>query len=93
MQLAFQAYELRIAQQMNHYSVADPSVNTAFYGGARGALGRGAGGNRIGFSKSSSAKTMICQLCCKIGHVALKCFRRFDVHFTGNSPATDSSSP
>lgn len=92
MQLAFQAYELRLAQQVNQLAVVDPSANAVFYGGGRGALGRGAGGARGGFSKFTNAKSIVCQLCGKVGHVALKCFRRFDVHFTGSSP-TDSSAP
>lgn len=68
----------------------DPSVNAAFYGGACGAIGRGSSsGMRGGFSKNS-AKSILCQLCGKIGHVALKCFKRFDVHFTVPT-ATDST--
>lgn len=40
-QLAFQAYEQRLAQQS--YGVLDPSVNVAYYGGGRGSIGRGFG--------------------------------------------------
>lgn len=93
MQLAFQAYELRLSQQINHYSITEPSANAAFYGGARGSLGRGSGGSRGGFSKFSQSKALICQLCGKIGHVALKCFKRFDVHYTGPTNAADSGNP
>lgn len=60
----------------------DPSANAVFYGGGRGALSRGSGGTRGGFNKSSSVKSIVCQLCGKIGHVVLKYFKRFDVHFT-----------
>lgn len=31
---------------------------------------------------------LICQLCGKSGHVAIKCFKRFDVHFTGVNSST-----
>lgn len=92
MQLAFQAYELRIAQQVKNFSLTDPSANAAFYGGARGAVGRGFSGNRGGNSKSPSLMSIVCQLCGKISHVALKCFHRFDVHFTGPN-TSDSPSP
>lgn len=90
MQLAFQSYELRIAQQLSQFSGVDPSAHAAFYGGARGTFGRGSGSVRGGFAKNHNSKSIVCQLCRKAGHVALKCFRRFDVHFTSN---TESASP
>lgn len=46
MQLAFQAYELRITQQVNHYPLTDPSANAAFYGGGRSALSHRSSGMR-----------------------------------------------
>lgn len=30
---------------------------------------------------------IICQLCGKPGHVSIKCFKHFDVHFTGLTPS------
>lgn len=89
MQNAFQAYELRLSQQISQYSVMYPSANAAFYGGARSAFGRRSGGSRGGFSKNM--KTLLCQLCGKAGHVALKCFKRFDVHYT--SPTDSTTTP
>lgn len=47
------------------------------HGGCR--FSRGRGGGRMMFRDNR----VICQLCGKIGHVAIKCFKRFDVHFTG----------
>lgn len=89
MQLTFQSYELRLAQKIHQFYVTDPSANDAFYGGGRGALDRGSSGIHSCFSK---VKYVVCQLCGKLGHVALKCYKRFDVHFTISAP-TDSSSP
>lgn len=88
MQNVFQAYELHLSQHISQYSVMDPSANAAFYGGARGAIGRGSGVSRGSFSKN--VKSLICQLCGKAGHVDLKCFKRFDVHFTGSTESTPS---
>lgn len=50
-----------------------------------GRFSRGRGGGRMNFRDNR----LICQLCGKNGHVAMKCFRRFDIHFTG----VNSSSP
>lgn len=40
---------------------------------------RGRGGGPMNYRETR----VICQLCGKPGHVAIKCFNRFDVHFTG----------
>lgn len=46
------------------------------YGAAHGMqFGRG--------SKPNFGKVLVCQLCGRTGHVAIKCFKRFDIHFTG----------
>lgn len=67
MQLVFQAYELRIAQHINQYSITDLSAHVALYVGGRGVLGHGSGGPRGGSSKSPSLKYVVCQLCGKVG--------------------------
>lgn len=56
--------------------------------GNRGGFGYGFRGGRGGRFNNKDTRP-ICQLCGKPGHVALKCYKRFDVHFTGIS----SSSP
>lgn len=42
----------------------------------------------INYNKSK----VLCQLCGRNGHVALKCYSRFDVHFTGNDHSRPISS-
>lgn len=98
-QFALQAQEIRLQQQS---SLLYPSANVAYQqNGGRGYFHdnyNNNGGRSVGFrgrrggrsfgGRSNFRDKMICQLCGKPGHVALKCFRRFDVHFTGaNSPS------
>ncbi|KAH6760579.1 hypothetical protein C2S51_017528 [Perilla frutescens var. frutescens] len=48
----------------------------------RGSFFRGRGGGGRGYTRDPK---LVCQLCGKTGHVTLKCFKCFDVHFTGCS--------
>lgn len=95
-QYALQAHEVRLQSQISAFNLSANLVHHNSYGGrgfdpsygrgrgdsssGRGASFRGRGGR--GFSRDTK---IVCQLCGKTGHVALKCFKRFDVHFTGIS--------
>lgn len=90
-QFAFQAHEIRLANQSSlSYLSANVAYNSSAgrgshhensqtYHGGRFSGNRGRGGSRMNYRQSR----IICQLCGKPGHVAIKCFKRFDVHFTG----------
>lgn len=82
-QYMLQAHEIRMQQQS---SIAYSSANMVYNsGGGRFSNYRGRGrGGRFGGRDNK----MICQLCGRVGHVALKCFKRFDVHFTGATPTS-----
>ncbi|KAK6128498.1 hypothetical protein DH2020_037756 [Rehmannia glutinosa] len=72
---------------------AAPSANIAYEtynsrDGVQFSRGRGRGGRNFGFRNNSNRPK--CQLCWKTGHVALKCYKRFDISFTGPDPATSS---
>ncbi|KAH6764971.1 hypothetical protein C2S52_013978 [Perilla frutescens var. hirtella] len=96
-QYALQAHEARLQSQM---AMLVPSANlaqfpsgrgftegsfgrgkvTPEYSHGRGVSFRGRGGR--GFFRDTK---VVCQLCGRNGHVAIKCFKRFDVSFTGVS--------
>ncbi|KAH6790100.1 hypothetical protein C2S51_005106 [Perilla frutescens var. frutescens] len=92
-QFALQAHENRL---LNHCSSFSPIANLATHQNQstdftynrgrpptyhRGSTSRGRGGRHFG--KDSK---IVCQLCGKSGHVAFKCFKRFDIHFAGPAP-------
>lgn len=98
---ALQAHEIRL---QNQNSIAFPSAHVAYnrggFSGQQFIRGGNSGFRGRGGRFQSNMSRMICQLCAKPGHVALKCFKRFDVHYTGSAPPishpqayfTDSSS-
>ena len=59
--------------------------------------GRGQGGprgrGRTGFGRGNGnggyGNRPVCQLCGKAGHVALKCYYRFDIRFNGQSEGAE----
>lgn len=64
------------------------SAHVAYRGGSTNQFSTSRGGNSYfkgGRGQSSGNRQVICQLCGKAGHVAIKCFKRFDVHYTGQS--------
>lgn len=98
-QLVFQAYGVRLAQQ--HTALFEHSAQLAYRGrGGRypAQFGHGSApvagtspGNFGRGGRQGSNRNMVCQLCGRTGHVALKCFKRFDVHFTGNETNNGSN--
>lgn len=64
-------------------------IRDRYYGGfrCRGG-GRTPYDGRSGYGGRDNR--VVCQLCGKIGHVGLKCFKRIDVYFTG-IPSSSSS--
>jgi hypothetical protein len=93
------AAETRLDLQTSQYKL---SVNSAARG--RGGFGRGfpgCGGGRDGFGRgfggrggdngSSSGSKPICQLCKKMGHTMLHCWKRFDRNFTGEEKVTNNT--
>ncbi|KAK1683876.1 hypothetical protein QYE76_044724 [Lolium multiflorum] len=65
-------------------------------GGGRGqGQGRGNGGNTNGGSSNSNNNDEprpVCQICGKVGHGALRCYRRFDHSFTGAEHSANTAS-
>ena len=57
----------------NYYGHEQSNQRVKGWGGYGRGNGSGHGGNRP-----------ICQLCGRAGHVALKCYHRFDINFNGN---------
>ena len=57
--------------------------------------GRGRSSQNGHFSHSTSSNQPVCQICGRIGHLALKCYNRFDHSFQGDShgPATYFAAP
>ncbi|KAK6151173.1 hypothetical protein DH2020_016105 [Rehmannia glutinosa] len=86
------------ASTASHDSVlgSHPSANAAYgfsqnYQRGAGRFIRGCGrGGRNGPFRNNNNKPK-CQLCWKTGHVALKCYKRFDVNFTGPDYASSGS--
>lgn len=73
-----QSHEIRL---QHHYSIPDRSAHVAYRGSGRPSFGRGSIGRFAPPRQNSSSTQIICQLCGRTGHVVLKCFKRFDVHF------------
>jgi histone deacetylase 1/2 len=65
--------------------------NSGNQGGSQGRNGGGGGGGRRGGGGNGGGNRPICQLCGKIGHVALKCYKRFDSSFHGGEPEQQPS--
>lgn len=92
---ALQAHEIRLQSQQ---SISFPSAHLTYNCGGNisaaqfGGVSRGAPMNRGRGGRFISRDRVICQLCGKPGHLALKCFKRFDVHFT-SIPAPPPQSP
>lgn len=69
-----------------------------YNGGNQGQHSRGSNnsrgrGNRNGYGRGDGGRNgtrPICQLCGRAGHVALKCYQRFDISFHGNTNGTDT---
>lgn len=78
---------LLIVKQAIEVSILLPSIFVADQGRFSGFRGRrgGRAGHGGGSCYGGRDNRFICQLCVKLGHVALKCFKRFDVHLTGVS--------
>lgn len=91
------AAEARIAAQRRNQHQHHLSVNAATRGRGRGgrggpsgghqggrgdSTGRGRGGR--GFHHNTNSSKPVCQLCKKTGHTVLRCYKRFDVNFTGD---------
>ncbi|KAK6139489.1 hypothetical protein DH2020_026774 [Rehmannia glutinosa] len=73
-----------------------PSANDVYgfsqsyqQGGGRFTRGRGRRGRNGPFRNNTNKPK--CQLCWKTGHVALKCYKRFDVNFAGPDYAANGS--
>lgn len=85
---ALQAHKIRLQSQQ---SVPFPSAHLAYNrggtitGGQSGGPPRGNSMFRGRGGRFPTRDRFICQLCGKPGHLALKCFKRFDVHYTGIS--------
>ncbi|KAK6164044.1 hypothetical protein DH2020_000908 [Rehmannia glutinosa] len=86
------------ASVASHDSVlgSHPSANAAYgfsqnyqQGGGGFIRGRGRGGRNGPFRNINNKPK--CQLCWKTGHVALKCYKRFDVNFTSPDYAFSGS--
>jgi histone deacetylase 1/2 len=67
-------------------------------GGGRSGGGRNSGGrgNRGGFGRGGGGRSnfqpdVICQVCGKEGHLALRCYKRFDTNYTSPPQKTASS--
>lgn len=71
-QMQFQQANVATQQQQHQANVAYQRGRGRFGRGNRGRGGRFSGGNKP-----------VCQLCEKPNHVAYKCYKRFDVSFTG----------
>lgn len=83
-QFILQAYEVRL---QNMLTQSFPSAHVAFKGSQNVASRGGNARFRGGRSGSGGSRSVVCQLCGRSGHVALKCFKRFDINFTGNTSA------
>lgn len=92
-QFALQAHEIRIQSQNLFSPSAHVVYNnrsggrgypTEYYPSSGGRFSRGRGGGRMVYRDNR----ITCQLCGRPGHVALKCFKRFDIHFTGVTSST-----
>lgn len=88
---ALKTHEIRLQKHHASLIIPSPSANFTSYSyggdnrGGRGGRFRGRGGGRFNKNRIS------CQLCRKSNHVAYKCFKRFDVSFTG--PTNVQASP
>lgn len=99
LQFALQSHEMRIELQSSTISTEMPILhyaNAAFrrpfpdsHGSYSGAHGRGAfyshsrGRGRGGRRSFGRGNKLVCQLCGRSGHSAVKCYHRFDISFNG----------
>ena len=91
------AYNTQQAQGNQPFETAPPTYNPNYRGRGRGGSYRGRGGYSSrgrGFMQhqmqpSNSGNRPVCQICGRIGHVALKCYNRFDNAY--QSPAAFAS--
>ncbi|KAK6144727.1 hypothetical protein DH2020_021547 [Rehmannia glutinosa] len=104
-QFVLQTHEMRLRNSLASTTALTTSVssnvapsahfvggfNQSNFRGGRFPRGRGRGGH-CNFRYNNNGKPT-CQLCGKIGHMALKCYKRFDMSFTGpiNSHSSGST--
>ena len=101
---SLQSQELRLLQQASSSSSSIDSMQANFAGlslrgnsrpQSRGGRPGGRGQSRGSYSgRSNRQNRPTCQLCGRVGHVVQKCYRRFDINFTGpeSTPSTSTGS-
>ncbi|KAL6338564.1 hypothetical protein AAG906_021279 [Vitis piasezkii] len=74
-----------------HYAANENSFNSGYNRGNDNYRGRPRGSRGGGGGRNQSKNKSICQVCRKRGHIALKCYHRFDLSYQGQEAAANAN--